>query len=236
MKKILLIVAVLFSGMSMVAQPLNGTYKNGSDSLVFKGDQAVFHVSGFGGLSSAQAGAGSYERVNDFLLIHTAEYPGDKASLQELEGSRADTCVVKVVSLANYPIQGILVEPDNSSAKLPGGRVTGNDGRIYLTDAGKTQTITVSGMGYNTVTIDYQPGVDYVVKLADSEVIEDRTVVFRLQEVDDETLSILLLADDFDPGKKRDNELKKLEKRARRSNQIDKRFKKEYEPYVRRVQ
>mgnify|MGYP007061807482 CR=1 FL=1 len=209
----------------MVAQPLSGTYKNGTDSLVFKGDQAIFHVSGFGGLSSAQAGAGSYERVNDFLLIHTAEYPGDKASFHELEGSRADTCVVKVVSLANYPIQGILVEPDNSFAKLPGGRVTGNDGRIYLTDTEKTQTITVSGMG-----------VDYLVKLADSEVIEDRTVVFRLQEVDDETLSILLLADDFDPGKKRDNELKKLEKRARRSNQIDKRFKKEYEPYVRRVQ
>src|SRR5690554_5472769 len=180
MKKILFIIAVLFSGMSMVAQSLSGTYKNGSDSLVFKEDKAIFHVSGFGGLSSAQAGAGSYERVGDFLLIHTAEYPGDKASFQELEGSRADTCVVRVVGLDNYPVQGILVEPDNSSAKLPGGRVTGNDGRIYLTDTEKTETITISGMGYNTITIDYQPGVDYLVKLADNEVIEDKTVVFRL--------------------------------------------------------
>ena len=107
MRKILLFVSVLFSGISLLAQPLSGTYRNGSDSLVFNGDRVIFRASGFGGLSSAQTGEGTYERLDDFLLIHTSEYPGDKATYQELNGSRSDTCVVKVVSLANYPIEGI---------------------------------------------------------------------------------------------------------------------------------
>lgn len=219
----------------MAAQPLSGTYKNGTDSLVFSGDRVIFSVSGFGGLSATQVGAGTYERVENFLLIHTDDYPGNKSSFEELEGTRVDTCEVRVVSLNNYPIQGILVEPNNSTRKEPGGRVTGGDGRIYLTDTDKTETITVSGMGYHNITLEYKPGSDYLVKLADNEIIEDMTVVFQFREVDDETLSLLLLTDDFDGSKRRDRELKSLQKRARKSNRIDKRFKKEYEPYVRRV-
>lgn len=236
MKQMLLLVSVLFSGISIIAQPLTGTYKNGSDSLVFNGNKVTFRVSGFGGLSSAQAGMGNYERVNNFLLIHTLDYPGDKSTFQKLDSSRNDTCVIKVVDLSNYPIQGVLIEPDNTTAKLPGGRITGSDGKIYLTHTQKTRKITVSGMGINTVTIDYSPCSDYLVKVADNEVVEDQTVVFMIREVDDETLSLLLLTDNFDSRKKRDSELHKLERKVRKSHRMDKRFKKEYEPYVRSTQ
>src|SRR5690554_3289229 len=106
-KKIILLLSVLFSGITFAAQPLSGTYKNGSDSLKFEGNQIVFRVSGFGGLSSSQAGAGTYELIDDFLLVHTGDYPGNKSTFQELPGSRADTCVVKVVGLSNYPVEEI---------------------------------------------------------------------------------------------------------------------------------
>ncbi len=220
----------------MVAQSLSGTYTNGTDSLIFNEDQVRFRVSGFGGLSSTQTGAGTYEREGNFLLVHTTGYPGAKATFQELNGSRDDTCVVKIVGLNNYPIQGILVEPDKVSRKEIGGKVTGNNGMIYLPNTGKLGTITVSGMGYNTVTIDYRPGFDYLVRLTDYEVIEDKTVVFEFKEIDDETLSVILLTTEFKSSKKIDNELKKLEKRARKNSLIDKRFKKEREPYVRQTQ
>lgn len=220
----------------MVGQSLSGTYTNGTDSLVFQENQVMFRISGFGGLSSTQTGTGTYEREENFLLVHTTEYPGAKASFQEVNGSRADTCVVKVVGLNDYPIQGILVEPDKVSRKELGGQVTGNDGMIYLTNTEKLRTITVSGMGYNTVTIDYRPGYDYLVKLTEYEVIEDETVVFEFKEIDEETLSVTLLTAEFNDNRKRDRELKKLEKRARRNNLIDKRFKKEHEPYMRQTQ
>lgn len=80
----------------------------------------MFRVSDFGGLSSVQTGVGTYEREGNFLLVHTTGYPGAKATFQELNGSREDTCVVKVVGMNNYPIRGILVEPDKVSRKEPG--------------------------------------------------------------------------------------------------------------------
>ncbi len=228
-----LLVCALLSGTSVVAQSLSGTYINGSDSLVFKGDRIKFRVSEFGGLSTTKVGVGTYERKGDFLLVHTSDYTGAKATFQELDGSRSDTCVIKVVKYNNYPIQGILVEPNKTSRKKQIGQSTGSDGKAYLADTEKIKVITVSGMGYNTVTINYNHGHDYLVKLVDNEVIENKTVVFQFYEVDEETISILLLTDELDPGKKRDVELNKLEKKARKNNRIDKRFKKEYEPYLR---
>lgn len=230
-----LLLSMLFFSTPVTAQSLSGTYTNGTDSLVFKGDQVMFRISGFGGLSSTQTGTGTYEREGDFLLVHTTAYPGAKATFQESNGSRKDTCVVKVTGVNGYPIPGILVEPDKVSRKEPGGQVTGSNGTIYLPNTGKLRTITVFGMGYNKITIDYRPGYDYLVRLTDYEVIEDETVVFEFNEIDDETLSVTLLTAEFNLNKRRDSELKKLEKKARKNNLIDKRFKKEHEPYVRQT-
>lgn len=235
MKNITLLIAIILSGSLTFSQSLDGVYKNGEDSISFRGDQATFYVSGFGGLFTSQAGAGNYEQVDEYVLIHTGEYPGNKSSFQALDSSRQDTCIVKVVTLNNQPIQGILVETDNSSSKTLGGVVTRVDGRINLNNMEKTKVITVSGMGYNTITINYELGKDYLVRLTNNEIIEDKTVVLSLKEIDDETISILLLSDNFSPKKKRDKELKKIEKRAAKNNLIYKRFKKVYEPHIRKT-
>jgi hypothetical protein len=235
MKKILLLACILFSGISLFAQQLEGTFKNGQDSLTLSNGKASFRISGFAGLSTAQVGEGEYERIDDFLLVHTSDYSGDKSAFQPLDGSKKDTCVVKVVSLHNYPVQGILVESTNKSGKPIEGKVTGNDGRVLLTENEKTETIAVSGMGYNSISFDYTAEKDYLVILAENDVIENKTVVFRMHSIDEETLSLLLLTDDFNPGKKRDSELQKLEKKARKNNMLDKRMKKEYVPYIRKM-
>lgn len=86
-------------------------------------------------------------------------------------------------------------------------------------------------MGYNSIEFDFNAGNDYLVRLADNDVIEEKTAVFRFNEIDDETLSIILLTDNFNSDKKREAELNKLEKRARKKNLLDKRFKKEFEPF-----
>lgn len=223
-------------GCTLCAQSISGMFKNGTDSLVFNGDRVTFSVSGFSGLSTTQVGSGTYEQVENFLIIQTDDYPGEKSRYERLDAAKNDTCMIRVAGSNGYSIQGILAEPNTSSRRNPAGRVTGSDGRIFLTDTDKIETIRVSGMGYHNVIIDYEPNSDYLVTLINNEVIENRTVVFQFEKVDDETLSLLLLTDDFDVSKKRDRELKNLEKRARRSNRIDKRFKKEYEPYARRAQ
>lgn len=234
MQKILLLAGILLSGMSLFAQQLDGTYKNGADSIAFSDEKVTFLISGFGGLSSAHAGEGTYELTDDYLLIHTSDYTGNKTSFELSESFGKDTCVVHTVSPQNYAVQGILVESRNKSGKLINGKVTGNDGKVFFTPCNKIASISATSLGYNSISFDYTPGKDYRIRLAENDIIENKTVVFRIHTIDDETLSLLMLTDDFNTGKNRDKELQKLEKKARKSNKLDKRMKKVYVPYNRR--
>ncbi len=236
MKKILLLVSILLSTCSLAAQQLEGTYTNGSDSIAFTSDKAIFRLTGFAGLSVAQVGEGNYEVADQFLLIHTDDYSGLKSSYQSVEGSRKDSCVVKVVGLHNYPLPTVLVESRTRSNKLIRSKVTDTEGKIYFTDNEKIEFIAVSAMGYNAISFDFEPGKDFLVRLVENEIIEQRTVVFKIAIIDDETISLLLLGDDFEADKNRGNELKKLDKKARKSNLLDKRFKKVYVPYERKME
>lgn len=233
MKKILLLAGILLWGIPLFAQ-LDGTYKIGADSIAFSGEKVTFRISGFGGLSSAHVGEGKYELSGDYLFIHTTDYSGDKTNFELLDGSKKDTCVVHTVSPQNYAVQGILVESRSKSGKLISGKVTGNDGKVFFTPCNKISSISATSLGYNSISFDYTPGKDYRIKLAENDIIENRTVVFKINFIDEETLSLLMLTDDFNTGRNRDKELQKLENRARKTNKLDKRLKKVYIPYNRR--
>jgi hypothetical protein len=234
MKKIPLLAGILLLGMPLFAQQLDGTYKNGADSIAFSNEKVIFRISGFGGLSSAQAGEGVYELAGDYLFIHTSDYTGDKTSFELLDGSRKDTCIVHTISSQNYAIQGILVESRNKSGRLISGKVTGNDGKVFFTPCDKITTLSATSLGYNSVSFNYTPGKDYRIKLAENDIIENNTVALKISFIDDETISLLMLTDEYDNGKNRDKELQKLEKRAQKTNKLDKRYKKVYIPYNRR--
>lgn len=231
MKKIILLTIILFNVLLIEAQTLNGAYKNGTDSLFFSNDNISFRISGFGGLSSTLVGEGTYEIVDNYIIVHTDEYSGMKSNFEELAGTKNDTCVVKVVAPNNYPVQGILIESKNKSGKIITAGVTGSDGKVYLTENEKIVSIEASALGYNPIAFDNKAGCDYLIRLADNDVIEEKTAVFRFNEIDEETISINLLTDNFNNDKKRESELKKIEKRARKSNRLDKRYKKEFEPF-----
>ncbi len=231
MKKILLFVGALLSGISLYAQQFDGTYKNGADSIAFAKKKVIFRLSGFGGLSSAHAAEGAYETVGDYLFIHASDYSGNKTSYEVMDRTGNDTCVVFAVSGQNYALPGILVESRNKSGKLVSGKVTGNDGKVFFTPCNKITSLSMSSLGYHPISIEYMPGKDYMVKLAENDIIENKIVAFKINFVDEETLSLLMLTDDFKAGKDRDKELEKLEKKARKTNKLDKRLKKVYVPY-----
>lgn len=230
MKKIILLTALFFNVLLLSAQTLNGTYKSGTDSLSFSDNRVIFRISGFGALSTAQVGEGKYEIINNYMIVNTDEYSGMKSKFQELPGSKTDTCVVKVVSLNNYPIQGIFIESKNKSGKTISAGVTSADGKVLFIDNEKYVKIAASAMGYNSIDLDYKKGVDYFIRLADNEVIENKTVVFKFEELDEETISIILLTDNFKSDKNLHEELNKLEKKARKNNRLEIRYKKVFEP------
>ncbi|MDR0422847.1 MAG: hypothetical protein LBH72_07550 [Proteiniphilum sp.] len=235
MKKIPLLACCLFlSGAALLAQQLDGTYKNGTDSIAFSNQKVIFRISGFGGLSSAQAGEGTYELAGDYLFIHASDYTGHKTSFELLDASQKDTCTVRAINPQHYAIQGILVESRSKSGKLLDSKVTGSDGKVFFTPGSKINTLSASSLGYDPVLISHTPGKDYRIKFAENDIIENRTVVLKIGFIDEETVSLLMLADDYDNGKDRERELQKLEKKAQRINKLDKRYKKVYIPRHRR--
>lgn len=213
----------------------DGTYKNGLDSLAFIDGKAIFRITGFAGLSTAQVGEGSFEQIDHFLLIETTDYSGPKSVYQTLDSSRKDSCLVKVIGMHNQPLRNILAEASTNSGKILEGKVTGNDGQVYFRNNDKVEKIVVTALGYDDITVGYTPGKDYLVTLAENEIIENSTVVFSIRTVDDETISLLLLTDDFKEGKDRLADLQKLEKKIRKRNLLEKRLKKVYVPYVRKM-
>ncbi len=218
---------MLFISLTLFAQHPEGAYINGEDSIVFSGDNVVFRISGFTGLTSAQAGEGKYEIIDDFLIIHTSEYSGDKSSYEKVDGTKRDTCVVVVNGVSGYPVQGVLVESRNKSNKVTGAQVTGNNGQVMLLNLEKTTAISVTSMGYNSIRFDYEPGRDYNVTIAANDIIENKTVVFKINRINDDSVTLLLLSDDFNAGKDIEKGLSRLDKRARRGNIIPKLYTKE---------
>jgi hypothetical protein len=88
-------------------------------------------------------------------------------------------------------------------------------------------------MGYHPITFDFSMGKDYIIKIAENDIIENRTVAFRINIIDDKSFSILLLSDDLKTNKDLEKELTKLNKRASKSNLIEKRFTKELPIFIR---
>jgi hypothetical protein len=219
------------------AQQLDGTFKANSDSITFSGNNISFSLSGFAGLSTVLAGEGTYEITDNFLIVHTSDFSGEKTKIEVLSGTLNDSIVIKVVDNQNFSVQGIFVEARGRSGRSRDsrieGRVTNNNGTVYLTKNANINRIDISGMGINNTSFDYNPANDYRVTIARNEVIENSTVVFRFNQIDDETISVLLLSTDFNEGRNRDRALESLERRAQRSNRLEKRLKKEYVPFER---
>lgn len=236
MKKYFTVLTFLFISFSILSQDFEGNYKDKADSLTFSNGEVVFNVGGFSGLSVNKKGEGTYEKIDDFLLIHTAEYSGDKTSMQELNHSKKDTLVIAVRDYNNSPVQGAYAEWLNNSGKSLGGEVSNERGMIFYKKRAKEKMkkIRIGSFGYDDIVFNYNPEKDYLIRLAGDNIIENQTVVFKIKEEDEETISIVLLSDDFDPGKDRTKSLNRLDKRAKRSNILPKRLKKEYVPIYRK--
>lgn len=233
MKKCLILSFLLFSFLILHAQQFDGVYKNENDSINFIGDKISFRITGFAGLSTVQVGEGNYEIIGDFMLVNTTDYPGPKTTHSAQAALSQDTCCVRVMDLNNFPVQGILIEYKNSSDKIIGAKVTGTDGRIIITEYDKINKLTASAMGYNPITFDFNSNNDYIITIAENDIIENKTAAFKFNKIDDETFSLILLSDNLNNNKDLEKELAKLIKRARKTNLIEKRFTKELPVFTR---
>ncbi len=213
---------------SVFGQELEGTFRNSTGYILLEGGKITFDIDEAGSPMNNKAGSGSYRQVGDFFVVKTEPYTGKRSEAIPTPASKKDTIVIQVVNSHNAPIQGVLVETLSESGKKLLGGVTNGNGRILFLHNPKIAKIRVFDMGADNLAFAYRPRNDFRVILAGKTVVENRTAVFKISPIDEESVSFLFLSSDFDAGKDEQKALDKLLKQAQKRNFLEKRLKKEY--------
>ena len=212
------------------AQQPEGTFRTDADSIVFSGNDIYFSLRGFAGLNALQVGRGTFEVVDNFIIVQTSDFSGDRTSSETVAGASDEYITVIVVDSEMFWVQGIFVESLDGRGRRIERRLTNNQGTALLPRSANIERIVISGMGFDNYSFEYTSGSDHHIRLAQHEVIENTTAVFRFNKIDDEFLSLLLLTADFQEGRNRDRALRQLDNRAQRNNRMERRFRRVEEP------
>ena len=228
MNRLISLIFIISLSLSSYSQHFEGIYKNKSDSLSFSNNTVTFCLSDFSALSTQIVGEGTYEFTDNYLIINTDEYSGNKTKLEKSKAANEGQSIFKVLSTEGYTMQGILIEFLSSSNKVISQAITDNEGQAKFPDNDKIVKVKISSMGYNGIEFDSDTDYDYSVVMVKNNIIQNQTVVLELVNEDENSLSVRLLSDNFKDGKNRSKDLEKLYKKAEKLNVLGKRLTKEY--------
>lgn len=233
MKQTTILLLLFVLTLQVSAQSLDGCYRHQNDSISFIDDKATFSISGFGALTTTMVGEGTFEVIDDFLLIHTNEYSGEKTITHSFDGNVEDTVRLHITTIENYPVKGAMVDFLNAKNRLVTRAVSDDNGWVNLEKKPKQikriAKIKVSNLGYSNAVIDFNSSSDYQIKLAKNNVIENQTVAFEIEDMDVASVSIILIEENFNAGKDRMKSLQRLSKQTKKRNRLGKIFRKEYD-------
>lgn len=214
MKILIALTTVLFS-FTLSAQDINGTYLEGTDIITFEDNRVNFMLKGNDGFGILFTGEGTYEMIDDFILINTEAYTGAKTKIEMKPSEKKDTIQLQFFDENGYSIKGVRAEFLNKSGKTVT-LSTSNDYGIVLHKVNpKVVSIKASDLLYDNTSFDCTRDTDYTVHLVKNRVIEDKTVVFKLIDKTDTQLTMKLLSTDFDKKKLSASHLQRLDKKTK---------------------
>lgn len=216
MKTLLTFITILFP-ITLNAQEMKGTYKEGTDSITFTNNRVAFSVKSNDGLGVVFVGEGVYETLDDYILINTEEYKGTKTRIDTAPSEKQDTIQLQIFDENGYSLKGIRAEFLNKKNKPIGLSVTNERGIILYKANPKITGIKVSDLLYDKATYDYTADTDYTVHLVKSRVLEDKTIVFKLINKTDDKLTMKLLSTDYKRNNPSVSHLKSLDKKTARN-------------------
>ena len=222
------ILIIIFISISTFGQELDGVYKNQNDSLSFSGNKVVFTLSDFSALSSQIVGEGTYQTVDNYIIIEAGAYSGDKTRFKTQNSETQEESIINIVGISGYVFPGVLIEFLSSSNKIIDQAITDENGKATHPANEKIKTIRVSNMGYNGIEIESKIGVDYSITMAKNNIIQNQTLVLELIGHNNDSVSVRLLSDNFKPGKSQEKALERLLKQANKRNILSKKLTKEY--------
>lgn len=213
--KTLLTLIVICLSLTLSAQDINGTYTEGTDIITFNDNHIDFMVKGNDGLGIIFAGEGSYEVIDEYILISTGEYSGKKTRVEMNPSEKKDTIQIQFFDENGFSIKGVRTEFLNKSGKSISLDISNEHGIVLLPSNPKVVSIKASDLLYDKTIFDCVDDNDYTVHLVTNRVLEDKSVVFKLIDKTDSQLTMKLLSTDFNKKKPSVSHLQRLDKKTK---------------------
>lgn len=217
MRTILTISMIIVFVAVTLAQQFNGKYYDNEDYLLFEGDSVKIDIQSDGGLTCQIRGIGKYEIIDEFLLINTGEYNLSKSIFTTSEKDEKFTKVLVRDENGDF-IPFVNISYLDKQDKIFGGGVTDFDGICIIENHERIVKIRVSFVGYNSLIIDFKCNFDYQVILANGLILENQVLVFKINAMEMNRINLTLLSINFNPNRNIVKSLKRLNRKANKSD------------------
>ena len=214
MKILIALIAISFS-ITLSAQNIDGTYNEGTDTITFDNNRISFTIKSNDGLGMVFAGEGTYEILDDFILINTEEYSGLKTKIEMKPSEKKDTIQIQFFDEKGYSIKGVRAEFLNKAGKTVSLNISNDNGIVVHKADPKIVSIKASDLLYDKTIFDCADDTDYTVHLVKNRVLEGKAVVFKLIDKTESQLTMKLLSTDFDKKNPTVSHLQKLDKKTK---------------------
>lgn len=210
-KKILVLLVLCISYIdSFYSQDLNGKrYITNEGNFTFNNDSVEFELIGNGCLVFPTKGLGTYEFLDEYLIINAKDYTGKRSDFFT-EKSLNDSIIFKVTDDKNVDLPGASIIFYNNKGKVINGVMTNNFGLATTLTNNSIRRIRVSSLGFADLNFEYKQGLNYSIKLISGRIIENKTIVLQVILMDKNDMKLKLLTTDFDNNRNKTKELRYL--------------------------
>ncbi len=215
MKIIITVICFLALMNNLSAQKIEGKYSEDSDYMKFQDDSVDFKIKSNGGLVIDLKGTGTYNVTDGFLLIKTNNFNGLHSHFEKTKDANG-LLTFTILDLANKPINGVNVTLTDNKNNFLYGTVTNDMGQATIANNDNAAKINFSLVGYDTYSIEYSGDYNFKVNLMDYQIIENSTIVFKINSLKPDTLNLVLISTNFLGNAAKGNDLVKLEKKSQK--------------------
>ncbi len=174
---------------NLVAQISEGNYVSNQEFFTITQDSINFQFEIKSAFTITHRGIGSYQIIDNFLIIYTTKYAGIKSRVLDSVPSNLELIKVHVLPIDTFPV----AVGKNSKGKVVKGYTPNQLGYITITPDDNIKSVVFSSLGYDPLTTHFGKDFDYTVNLVEGETFENKNLVFAINELDQNFISLSLL-------------------------------------------
>lgn len=244
MKTILLkhyfLLLVIINVTAAFSQDSPQVYSNDLNYIKTKNDYIEFKIQSVSpNVDINYCGCGNYiiYKISDekFLSIDCGVYSLNKTRF-ESTAKRNNISEIKIMDTKGILVKNPILVISNTTSEgnnILGSMIRPDEQGILKMPADQEDCkIYVGAVGYDFMEIDFNKGSDYNVYLANCQILENRTVVFKINSWDDQICDVTLLSTSLNQKTNRILELLRLKSEAEFNNVQNEIFKRDYSPDI----